>query len=204
MRTFEKDAQQTHAAWTRPFLHEVLEEIPKNVESLIDVGCGRGIVGALVRIYRNPTRLVGIDIFQPYIDFCKKFNLYDEVYLIDVRQTPLPFKSQEFKIATCIELIEHLHKEYGEKLLDELQRIADIIIVSTPSHYFKQPKHHVDRNPFQAHVSKWKVSDFRKRGYEVKGVGNLAIRNLAIPVQKLTCNFPRLHQFLLAKRKQLT
>jgi len=41
------------ATWTRPFLHELLEEIPKDMESLIDVGCGRGIVGAMTRIYRN-------------------------------------------------------------------------------------------------------------------------------------------------------
>lgn len=201
MRDFKKDGRQTHATWTRPFLHELLEVIPKNVESLIDVGCGRGIVGALVRIYRNPTRLVGVDIFPPYIDFCKKFKLYDEIYLMDLRQTPLPFKNHEFDIATCIEVVEHIHKEYGEKLLDELQRIADMIIVSTPSHYFKQPKHHVDRNPFQAHVSKWTVSDFQKRGYEVRGVGNLSIHSLAISIRKLTCKFPRLYQFLLAKRK---
>ena len=201
MRDFKKDARQPHATWTRPFLHELLEAIPKKVESLIDVGCGRGIVGALMRIYRNPTRLVGVDIFPPYIDFCKKFNLYDEIHLMDLRQTPLTFKNHEFEVATCIEVVEHLHKEYGEKLLDELQRIAETIIVSTPSHYFKQPKRHVDRNPFQTHVSKWTVSDFRKRGYEVRGVGNLAIHNLDIPIRKLTCKFPRLYQFLLAKRK---
>jgi len=201
MRGFTKNASQSHATWTRPFLHELLEEIPKNVESLIDVGCGRGIVGALTRIYRNPTRLVGVDIFPSYIDFCKKFSLYDEVYLMDLRKTPLPFRNHEFGVATCIEVIEHMHKEYGERLLDELQRIADMIIVSTPSHFFKQPKYHVDLNPFQAHVSKWTVSDFRKRGYEVRGVGNLAIRNLAFPIRKLTCRFPRLYQNLLAKRK---
>ncbi|GAG78516.1 unnamed protein product, partial [marine sediment metagenome] len=67
------------ATWTRPFLHELLEEIPKDVESLIDVGCGRGIVGAMARIYRTPKRLVGVDIFQDCIDFCKKYNIYDEL-----------------------------------------------------------------------------------------------------------------------------
>jgi len=201
MRSFNKDGWQPHATWTRPFLHELLEAVPEDVESLIDVGCGRGIVGALTRIYRNPTRLVGVDIFPPYIEFCKKFNLYDEIHLMDLRQIPLPFKNHEFDVATCIEVIEHLHKEYGEKLLDELQRIADTIIVSTPSHYFEQPKHHVDRNPFQAHVSSWSVSDFRKRGYEVRGVGNITIHGFAIPTRKLTWRFPRLYQFLLAKRK---
>ena len=189
------------ATWTRPFLHELLEEIPKDVESLIDVGCGRGIVGAMTRIYRNPKRLVGVDIFQDYIDFCKKYSIYDELHRLDLRQTPLPFQNNEFTVATCIETIEHLPKNHGEKLLEELHRIADTIIVSTPSAYFKQPKSHVKRNPFQAHVSKWTVEDFKKRGYDVKGVGNLAAHKLAIPTRKLTSRFPRLYQFLLAKTK---
>ena len=189
------------ATWTRPFLHELLEEIPKNVESLIDVGCGRGIVGAITRIYRAPKRLVGIDIFQDYIDFCKKYNIYDELHRLDLRSAPLPFSDREFSVATCIETIEHLPKRQGEKLLNELHRIADLVIVSTPSAFFRQPKSHVKNNPFQAHVSKWTVEDFRKRGYDVKGVGELAAHKLAIPTRKLTCKFPRLHQFLLAKSK---
>jgi 2-polyprenyl-3-methyl-5-hydroxy-6-metoxy-1,4-benzoquinol methylase len=190
------------ATWTRPFLHELLEEIPKNVESLIDVGCGRGIVGALTRIYRTPARLVGVDIFQDYVDFCKRYSIYDELHRLDLRHTPLPFSDREFSVATCIETIEHLPKKYGERLLDELHRIADLVIVSTPSAFFRQPKSHVAGNPFQEHVSKWTVEDFRKRGYDVKGVGELAAHKFAIPTRKLTCRFPMLHQFLLAKSKR--
>jgi ubiquinone/menaquinone biosynthesis C-methylase UbiE len=189
------------ATWTRPFLHELLGEIPTSVDSLVDVGCGRGIVGALTRIYRNPERLVGIDIFPEYINFCKKYTMYDELFLLDLRQTPLPFKNHEFNVATCIETIEHLPRVHGEKLLDELHRIADMVIVSTPSSFFKQPKSHVERNLFQAHVSHWTVEDFKKRGYKVKGVGNLSIHKIAFPTRKLTCRFPSFYQFLLAKRK---
>jgi 2-polyprenyl-3-methyl-5-hydroxy-6-metoxy-1,4-benzoquinol methylase len=190
------------ATWTRPFLHELLEEIPKDVESLIDVGCGRGIVGAMTRIYRMPKRLVGVDIFRDYIDFCRKYSIYDELHCLDLRKMPLPFKDREFSVATCIETIEHLPKEHGERLLDELHRIADVVIVSTPSVFFRQPENHVGCNPFQAHVSKWTVEDFKKRGYDVKGVGELAVHTLAVPTRKLTCRFPRLHQFLLAKSKR--
>lgn len=190
------------ATWTRPFLHELLEEIPKDVESLIDVGCGRGIVGAMTRIYRTPKRLVGVDIFQDYIDFCRKYCIYDELHCLDLRKTPLLFKDREFSVATCIETIEHLPKKHGEGLLDELHRIADVVIVSTPSVFFRQPEDHVGCNPFQAHVSKWTVEDFKRRGFDVKGVGELAVRTLAIPTRKLTCRFPRLHQFLLAKSKR--
>ena len=190
------------ATWTRPFLHELLEEIPKNVTSLIDVGCGRGIVGAITRIYRTPKRLVGVDIFQDYIDFCEKYTIYDELHCLDLRQTPLPFHDREFSVATCIETIEHLPKKDGEQLLEELGRIADTVIVSTPSSYFKQPKNHTAHNPFQAHVSKWTIEDFKKKGYEVKGVGELATHKLVIPTRILTSKFPQLHQFLLAKTKR--
>jgi predicted TPR repeat methyltransferase len=41
-----------------------------DVESLLDLGCGRGIVGALCRIYRAPRRLVGFDAWEPYLGFC--------------------------------------------------------------------------------------------------------------------------------------
>ena len=189
------------ATWTRPFLQELLEEIPKDVESLIDVGCGRGIVGALTRIYRSPKRLVGIDIFQEYIDFCKKYMIYDELLRFDLKQTPLPFSDNEFNVATCIETIEHLPKNNGLLLLEELHRIANTVIVSTPSHYFRQPKNHIEHNPYQAHISEWTIKDFKGRGFNVKGVGNLIAYNLVIPTRILTSKFPRFHQFLLATSK---
>ena len=174
------------ATWTRPFLHELLEEIPKDVDSLIDVGCGRGIIGALTRIYRTPKRLVGVDIFQDYIDFCKKYKIYDELHRLDLREMPLPFQNHEFSVATCIETIEHLPKQQGERLLDQLHRIAEVVIVSTPFSFFKQPDSHVGRNPFQAHVSKWTVEDFKKKGFDVKGAGSLALHKFALPTNKLT------------------
>lgn len=195
---------QNIPTWTRPFLQDLLQEIPTDLTSLIDIGCGRGIVGALTRIYRTPKRLVGVDIFQEYLEFCEKYRIYDELFQIDLSQTSLPFNDEEFNVATCIETIEHLSKKQGELLLKELSRIANIVIVSTPSFFFKQPKSHTQHNPHQAHMSKWTVKDFKQRGYYVKGVGNLTAYNLVLPIKKLTSKFPRLHQFLIATKKVKT
>ena len=159
--------------WIHPWLSEILKLIPINVKSLIDIGCGRGIIGAIVRIYRELNRLVGIDIFKPYLDFCHKINVYDELYELDLRKIPLPFDEKEFDVAACIEVIEHVPKENGLKLLKELERIAKIVIVSAPNVFFYQKAY--DNNPFQKHVSEWRVKDFTKQGYKVLGVGNFIV-----------------------------
>jgi len=42
--------------WTEPFLDRVLAFIPLQSKTIIDVGAGKGIVGALCKIYRSPSR----------------------------------------------------------------------------------------------------------------------------------------------------
>src|SRR5947199_3638926 len=93
--------------WTQRALPLILDAIPVDCKSLLDVGCGRGIIGALCRIYRRPESLVGIDGFEPYLEFTQGAGLYNETILRDLNQTPLPFRTQEFEVVTCIEVIEH-------------------------------------------------------------------------------------------------
>jgi ubiquinone/menaquinone biosynthesis C-methylase UbiE len=160
--------------WTYPGLPFILGVIPKEMCSLVDIGCGRGIIGALCRIYREPTRLVGVDVYAPYLEFCKKYKFYDEYVQWDIEKLPLPFKENEFEVATCIEVIEHLPKNSGEELLNELERIARRVIITTPTSFFEQAEY--DQNTHQRHISLWRVGDFRKRNYKIYGVGKLIVR----------------------------
>jgi 2-polyprenyl-3-methyl-5-hydroxy-6-metoxy-1,4-benzoquinol methylase len=77
------------------------------VDSFVDVSYGRGTVGVMTPIYRNPQRLVRVDLFPDYIDFCKRYIMYDELCLLDLKQTIFPFQNHEFDVVTCIETIEH-------------------------------------------------------------------------------------------------
>lgn len=156
--------------YTYPWLHMLLRTIPVDARALLDVGCGRGVVGALATIYRD-TFTVGVDIFQPYLQVAKRF--FDVVLQGDA-QTSLPFRDGSFDVATCIEVIEHLPKSAGERLLDELERVARRIIVTTPNYWFKQRA--FDKNKFQLHKSVWSAGDFRKRGYRVRGLGEFFFR----------------------------
>jgi SAM-dependent methyltransferase len=159
--------------WTHRALPLILDAIPVSSKSLLDAGCGRGIIGALCRIYRSVDHLVGIEGFESYLEFSQKSGFYDETILRNLTNLPLPFQRQEFDVVTCIEVIEHLEKSAGEKLLDELERIGSRVIVTTPNILFQQ--HEYDGNALQRHLSHWRPSDFRKRGYDVYGAGSLNV-----------------------------
>src|SRR6266480_1016504 len=160
-------------SWTHRSLPLILDAIPVNCKSLLDVGCGRGIIGALCRIYRGMDRLVGMDGFGAYLEFCQKAGFYDDTILRNLSDTPLPLNTQEFEVVTCIEVIEHLEWEAGQKLLSELERIGSQVIVTTPNVLFQQKEY--DGNKFQRHLSQWRPSDFRMRGYVVYGAGSLNV-----------------------------
>jgi len=195
----------TDITWPDEFLHILLRPrfIPINVRSALDVGCGRGIVGALLRIYRAPERVVGIDSFRPSIDFVKKLGIYDEVIEQDITKAAIPFENKSFDIVLCLEVIEHLEKGEGLKLLDELSRVGKQVVVSTPGAFFEQPMH--DGNPYQLHKSHYSVRELERKGFEVYGVGSLQFGKRTIPylspvLGALTYQLPGLSGALLAKK----
>lgn len=186
--------------WPHPFLEIFLHFVPLNVRSVLDIGCGRGIVGALIRIYRDPERIVGVDAFEPYISFCRRTGQYSHLLNLDVRTASLPFNKDEFDLATALEVIEHMPRADGAHLLDELERVGKLVVVSTPNRYYQQSSY--DGNPFQHHLTRWTVSDFVRRGYSVYGVGGFLFFGhelglLSYVLGRITIPFPRLSSTIL-------
>jgi len=114
-------------------INEIMEYIPSEAKTIIDVGCGFGIHGFLLRTRRDLhlKRLVALDIWQPYLDFVKRFDIYDEIVKHDLLHLPLPFTDNEFDVCLRTEVLEHLPKKAALKSLDEVERIANIIIITT-------------------------------------------------------------------------
>jgi hypothetical protein len=56
-----------------------------------------GSIGSLGRVYQAPMRLVGLDFYQPSLDFCEQHKFYDELLRLDLRELPLRFKDKEFE-----------------------------------------------------------------------------------------------------------
>ena len=139
----------------------------KNVESILDLGCGKGEPMKFIN-RRKKLYAVGADIFKPPLKECRRTGVYDDVVLCDVRS--LPFKKKSLDVVLCLALIEHLHKEEGDKLLRDMAEIAKKqVIISTPVGKHKQGV--LNGNPYQEHKYVWDPAEFRRLGYEVRGVG---------------------------------
>lgn len=146
---------------------------------LLDTGCGFGKWGYLIRTsppYKGLSDhfLIGCDVYLPNIRWVKSHRVYDDVMLCDVRFLPLREKSVDLILA-C-ELIEHLMKKEGHLFLDDLETIYRYaIIITTPGIYYEPiPSMDVEggkATPFDLHRSLWSANDFRKRGYQVLGIG---------------------------------
>jgi len=192
--------------WTDEFFPILLRPrfIPYDVKSVLDVGCGRGLLGALLRIYRDPEYIAGIDSHKPYLDFVKKMGTYNEILELDLGGRRLPFTDKRFDLVVCLEVIEHLRKEQGLHLIDELQRVGKRVILSTPGIFYEQKTY--DGNPHQHHLSYYSVDELETRGFDVYGVGNLLvfgkpIKYISVALGKLTYLFPKLSDDILALKE---
>jgi 2-polyprenyl-3-methyl-5-hydroxy-6-metoxy-1,4-benzoquinol methylase len=136
--------------------------------NVVDLGCGKGINGFLIRAsrYLHDAKVIGLEINEDYINFCKQHNIYNEI--IKKKLPILPFKNKTIELIICTEVIEHLTRKDGTKLLDEIDRTCNgRAIVSTPNIFFEtMPGDSDDR-----HLSLWTVEDFKSRGYKVYGLG---------------------------------
>jgi len=138
-------------------------------KKILDIGCGKGIYGFLLKADKGADSLVGIDISLQNLLFCKEHKIYNLLIRGDIRR--LPFKDKTFDIVLASEVIEHMKKEEGTLLLKELERICkEKIILTTPNGYW--PQSNIGNNPHEIHISGWSCSDFKKEGFKAYGFGS--------------------------------
>jgi len=144
-----------------------LEIALDNCESVLDVACGNN--SPLMHCKKTFTS-TGVDIFEPYLIESKEQGIHDDYIVSDVLELDEKIKSNSYDAVIALDLIEHLPKKSGFKLLKSLERIArKKVIVFTPNGFLEQTPY--DNNPWQEHQSGWDVDDFEKQGYSVKGQG---------------------------------
>lgn len=135
----------------------------KDCNSVLDLGCGPD---SPIK-YCNMQYSVGVDIFKPYLKESKKKKIHSKYILRDL--TKLDFQTKSFDAIILIDVLEHLKKDQGRKLLEKAEKWArKKVIVSTPNGYL--PQKSIDRNLLQTHRSGWGIEGMKNLGYKAYGM----------------------------------
>ena len=142
-----------------------LSQTLKDCESVLDVGCGSS--SQLSHLNRH-FYTVGIDAFAPNIEKSKQDHVHNECYVMDALDMDKHFAPNSFDCVMAIEIIEHLTKEDGLKMLKMMEKIArKKIIIFTPNGFVNQDDY--DGNVWQIHKSGWTAREMRQLGFKVTG-----------------------------------
>lgn len=193
-----------------PGVTEYLKNELQGCESVLDLGCG----------YNSPIQYckvpfsVGVELFEPYLKESKKKGIHNKYIKADIRK--IEFKPKSFDAVIAVEVLEHLTKEEGHKLIANMERWArKKIIISTPNGYLYQTE--VDGNLLQEHKSGWSVEELKNLGFKVRGLnGFKPLRGYAATIkykpkflwriisdltQKITYYYPKLAFQLFAVKE---
>jgi SAM-dependent methyltransferase len=138
--------------------------------TILDVGCGHH--SSIAGITKNALR-VGLDHYEPYISRSRSQSIHNFYILSDA--TALPFETNSFDCALATEVLEHLHKQEGLRMIEEMERVAKKKILLTTPNGFLPTYPGPNDNPDEAHLSGWAVDELKSLGFKVYGYNGLKL-----------------------------
>jgi hypothetical protein len=124
--------------------------------------------------HSEPTLLIGIDIYLPFLKKVNYHRIYDDVIRADVAH--LPFRPSAFDTVLASEIIEHLYERDAELMvLDAIRVASKAIIITTPNLVRKRGglATPCGFNRYEHHIKGSKISLLKKKGFRIYGAGFL-------------------------------
>src|SRR5260221_2682582 len=137
----------------------------RGCDNVLDVGCGYSMNMRWFKVKHS----VGIEGHQPSCEKARQQNTHDELVNGDVCALDQYFQPGQFDACIALDVIEHLTKEGGIKLIEQMEQISrHKVIFLTPGGFL--PQHSFDNNNLQEHLSGWDAAEMEQRGYQVIGL----------------------------------
>ena len=110
---------------------------------------------------------------QATLDFQEENNVeYFDIVRAEEKELRDKVVPKSFDCVVALDLIEHLDKSDGFKLIKIMESIArKKVIIFTPNGFLKQEPY--DDNIWQEHKSGWEVDEMKDLGFQVYGQGGL-------------------------------
>jgi hypothetical protein len=110
---------------------------------------------------------VGVELFGPYLAESKRNQRHSQYIQGDIRR--IEFKPRSFDAVVALDLLEHLAKDEGARLIQnmEIWSTKKVIIFTTNGFVWQDP---YDDNPYQLHKCGWSAGELRELGFRVLGI----------------------------------
>jgi SAM-dependent methyltransferase len=162
-----KQFSLSEARFSNPSLLTLIGELRSTLagcKTVLDVGCGNG---SPLR-YLSEMHLTGVDGYGPALDEARQRGTHDEYHLADVKKVADVFPNRRFDACVALDVIEHLEKDDGWRMLESMERLATRrVVIFTPNGFVPQKSKDGD---LQEHLSGWTADEMRGRGYRVLGM----------------------------------
>jgi 2-polyprenyl-3-methyl-5-hydroxy-6-metoxy-1,4-benzoquinol methylase len=133
---------------------QTLDELIESArpKSILDIGCGEGVLTERWANQLEAERIVGIDLPDPKLEREWAARSRPNLEFRAVRAQRLPFERNEFDLVTAIEALEHIPE--AEEVVAEMARVARVHVLAS-----------VPREPL------WRALNIARGGY-VRNFGN--------------------------------
>ena len=148
-------------------------------KKLLDVGCGPG---AAVKYHREIGGIesYGIDFAESAIDTWKKCDV--EEYCSVASAEDIPFKSNEFDMVTCTDVLEHIPEDNVKKTFDEMLRVGNKDFFFTIA--LEKAQHGMPHDGSEPHIciksAEWWIERMVDSGYWFTAIPYVALNTLCI------------------------
>lgn len=126
-------------------------------KSVLDVGCGYGKYGFLIRESLNCWKeynpeIDAIEVFSENIGDLQR-SVYNNIYIGEALNILKDIEDNKYDLILAIDILEHFNKEDGLKFLNELKRVGKNVLISTPKMVLDQGA--INNNSYEIHRSQW-------------------------------------------------
>ncbi|MEK6823051.1 MAG: class I SAM-dependent methyltransferase [Nanoarchaeota archaeon] len=128
---YEHNKDSGHAGELATRIVETLSVLP-SAATILDVGCGKGIVASIITRINPALHYTGCDISDEAINHCKN-TIKGEFFVGDVEKD-LATPAKEYDVVLCLEVLEHVRDKQRvfERLLSKTKKEGTLVI-TTPN-----------------------------------------------------------------------
>jgi len=165
----------------RERIQKTVEMIPKEVNSIADIGCGSGLFLNYIKENRGIPHLIGIDFSEDSMKMLKVDKKVGDI-------TNIPLQEHSYDLVSALEVLEHLDLEEYSKAKEELARVSKrYIFVSVPfaetleDEFVKCPecKTYFNKSHHKRSFDEQTVKTlFESQGYRSKEIKYISKRNV--------------------------